>query len=364
MKSASSRFVRTRAETISPAKMITDAIIARLEAGVSPWRRTWATTRGYSGRPMRACGQPYRGINALWLWFVADSNGYISPTWMTYRQASELGGQVRKGERSTVAVFYKTYVARDTAAGPNVYDGDDDRTRRVMKSYNVFNVAQIGGLPERFAPPAPVVAEPGSPQDDAHRAEIDAFIAGTGASIIHGGNEACYYPGLDTIHLPQPATFDTCADYGAIAAHELTHWTGHKSRLNRDLVNRFGSDAYAAEELVAELGSALIGADLGLPVTQLDNHASYINHWLRILRADERALMTAGARAEEAASCLLTRAGRGSTSGDDDTNEAAIGETPATVEAVAAALGLPIDERPALGEWIAKSNAGVTQLAP
>ena len=114
MKSASSRFARTRAETISPAKMITDAIIARLEAGVSPWRRTWATTRGYSGRPMRACGQPYRGINALWLWVVADSNGYVSPTWMTYRQASELGGQVRKGERSTIAVFYKTYVARGT----------------------------------------------------------------------------------------------------------------------------------------------------------------------------------------------------------------------------------------------------------
>ena len=336
MKSASSRVARTRAETISPAKMITDAIIARLEAGVSPWRRTWATTRGHSGRPMRACGQPYRGINALWLWVVADSNGYISPTWMTYRQASELGGQVRKGERSTVAVFYKTYVARDTAAGPNMNDGDDDRTRRVMKSYNVFNVAQIDGLPERFAPPAPVVAEPGSPQDDAHRAEIDAFITGSGASIIYGGNEACYSPRLDTIHLPQPAAFDTYADFGAVAAHELTHWTGHQSRLNRDLANRFGSDAYAAEELIAQLGSALIGADLGLPVTQLDNHASYINHWLRILRADERALMTAAARAEEAAAYLLTRVGRGTTSGDDDADEATIGEPIATSFALAA----------------------------
>ena len=335
MKSASSRVARTRAETISPAKMITDAIIARLEAGVSPWRRTWATTRGHSGRPMRACGQPYRGINALWLWVVADTNGYISPTWMTYRQASELGGQVRKGERSTVAVFYKIYIARDTA-GPDVNGGNDDRTRRVMKSYNVFNVAQIDGLPDRFAPPAPLVAEPGSPQDDAHRAEIDAFITGTGAAIVHGGNEACYYPSRDTIHLPQPATFDTYADYGAVAAHELTHWTGHPSRLNRDLANRFGSDAYAAEELVAELGSALIGADLGLPVTHLDNHASYIDHWLRILRADERALMTAAARAEEAASYLLARAGRGSTSGDNDDDEAAIDESVAAPFALAA----------------------------
>ena len=335
MKSASSRVARTRAETISPAKMITDAIIARLEAGVSPWRRTWATTRGYSGRPMRACGQPYRGINALWLWVVADSNGYVSPTWMTYRQASELGGQVRKGERSTIAVFYKTYQARDAGNDATTGSGtDEDRTRRVMKSYNVFNVAQIDGLPERFAPPAPVVAEPGSPQDDAHRAEIDAFIAGTGASIIHGGNEACYYPSLDTIHLPQPATFDTYSDYGAVAAHELIHWTGHKSRLNRDLANRFGSDAYAAEELVAELGSALIGADLGLPVTHLDNHASYIDHWLRILRADERGLMNAAARAEEAVTYLLARAGRGLTTGGDD--EAAPGEPVATPFALAA----------------------------
>ena len=337
MKSASSRFARTRAETISPAKMITDAIIARLEAGVSPWRRTWATTRGYSGRPMRACGQPYRGINALWLWVVADTNGYVSPTWMTYRQASELGGQVRKGERSTIAVFYKTYQARDAGNDATTGSGtDEDRTRRVMRSYNVFNVAQIDGLPERFAPPAPVVAEPGSPQDDAHRAEIDAFIAGTDASIIHGGNEACYYPSLETIHLPQPATFDTYADYGAIAAHELTHWTGHSSRLNRDLANRFGSDAYAAEELVAELGSALIGADLELPVTHLDNHASYIDHWLRILRADERALMTAAARAEEAASYLLARSGRGLTTVGDDDDQAAPGEPVAAPFALAA----------------------------
>ena len=320
MKSASSRVARTRAETISPAKMITDAIIARLEAGVSPWRRTWATTRGYSGRPMRACGQPYRGINALWLWVVADTNGYVSPTWMTYRQATELGGQVRKGERSTIAVFYKTYAARGTGEPADSGDdgGDGDHTRRVMKSYNVFNVAQIDGLPDRFAPPTPLVVEPGSAQDEAHRAEIDAFIADTRAVIVHGGNEACYYPSRDLIHLPHATAFDTYAHYGATAAHELAHWTGHPTRLNRDLANRFASDAYAAEELVAELASALIGADLGLPVTHLDNHASYIDHWLRILRADERALMTAAARAEEAAAFLLSRAKHEPTTDEDD----------------------------------------------
>ena len=195
-------------------------------------------------------------------------------------------------------------MSRAAPAGP-ADSGDDsadgDRTRRVMKSYNVFNVAQIDNLPDRFAPPTPLVVEPGSAQDEAHRAEIDAFIADTRAVIVHGGNEACYYPSRDLIHLPHATAFDTYAHYGATAAHELAHWTGHPTRLNRDLANRFGSDAYAAEELVAELASALIGADLGLPVTHLDNHASYIDHWLRILRADERALMTAAARAEEAA---------------------------------------------------------------
>jgi len=336
MKPASFRTARTRAKTISPAKLITDAIIARLEAGVSPWRRTWATSRGHSGRPMRACGQPYRGINALWLWVVADTNGYASPTWMTYRQAAELGGQVRKGERSTIAVFYKTYQARDAADATTGNGADEDRTRRVMKSYNVFNVAQIDGLPDRFAPPPPPPAvEPGSPQDEADRAEIDAFIAGTGAAILHGGNEACYIPLRDLIHLPHAAAFDTYAHYGATAAHELAHWTGHPTRLSRELANRFGNDAYAAEELVAELASALIGADLGLPVAHLDNHASYIDHWLRILRADERALMTAAARAEEAATFLLARAGRAPGTSDD--GDGGLGDEPvATPFALAA----------------------------
>ena len=334
MKSASSRFARTRAETISPAKMITDAMIARLEAGVSPWRRTWATTRGYSGRPMRACGQPYRGINALWLWVVADTNGYVSPTWMTYRQATELGGQVRKGERSTIAVFYKTYVARGTGEPADTGDdgGDGDHTRRVMKSYNVFNVAQIDGLPDRFTPTPQLVAEPGSAQDDAHRAEIDAFIASTSVAIVYGGNEACYIPSRDVIHMPHAASFETYALFGATAAHELTHWTGHSTRLNRSLANRFGDEAYSAEELVAELGSALIGADLGLPVAHLDNHASYIEHWLRILRADERALMTAAARAEEAATFLLSRAKQEPCTDEDDD---ALDATPAPFALVA-----------------------------
>lgn len=289
----------------SPAKQITDAIIARLEAGVSPWRRTWAVSRSAGCRPMRACGQPYGGINALWLWVVADQNGYTSPTWMTYRQSQELGGQVRKGERGTIAVFYKTFEARDTDVGDES-EASDDRMRRVLRSYMVFNCAQIDGLSDRFTPP-PEKAEMPAVQDDAHRAEIDAFIAGTGA-IIQGGDEACYIPSRDVIHMPLPAVFENYAAYGATAGHELIHWSGAKNRLDRDLTGRFGSDSYCVEELIAELGSCLLGSGLGLPVTHLDNHASYIASWLRILKADECALLTAAARAEEAASWLLAQA--------------------------------------------------------
>ena len=151
--------------------------------------------------------------------------------------------------------------------------------RRVLKTYTVFNVEQIDNLPDRFLTP------PQAPRilgDTAHQSEIDAFIAASGARIIHGGNQACYRPAADVINLPHAADFDSYADYGATAAHELAHWTGHPTRLNRDLGNRFGDEKYAAEELIAEFASALIGADLGLPVTHLDSHASYIGHWLKI----------------------------------------------------------------------------------
>ena len=298
------RAAKTRADTISPAQVITNAIIAKLEAGVSPWRKSWSAANAESlTRPLRACGTPYRGINVLWLWAVAEQRGYQSPRWMTYRQAQEVGGQVRKGEHGTMAVFYKSYASTQTDdATGEVSTGQ----RRVLKAYTVFNVEQIDNLPDQFlTPPAPGVIG-----DTAHQTEIDAFIEASGARIVHGGNQACYRPALDMINLPHAADFDTYADYGATAAHELAHWTGHPTRLNRDLNNRFGDDKYAAEELVAEFASALIGADLGLPVTHLDSHASYIGHWLKILKADERALLYAAARAEDAAGYLLARAGR------------------------------------------------------
>lgn len=309
------RFPRTpqrRAGTPSPAQTITNAIIAKLESGVSPWRKPW--TSSGSQRPLRACGQPYRGINTIWLWAVAEERGYTMPTWMTYRQAEALGGQVRRGERGTIAVFYKLYGAteEDAASGET-----SAVTRRVLRTYTVFNVAQIDDLPERFtAPPRPRAV-----CDEHHRTEIDAFIAASGAVILTGGNRACYDPSRDLIHMPRWQDFDTYALYGAVVAHELSHWSGSTLRLDRDLTGRFGSDSYAAEELVAEISAAILGAELGLPCAHLDNHASYVASWLKILKADERALLTAAARAEQAAEYLLKLAGRSSADTDDFTGD-------------------------------------------
>lgn len=302
MPRKASKFARTRAESQSPASIITAAIIAKLEEGVSPWRKPWTGSES-SSRPLRACGTPYRGINVIWLWSVAERMGYSRSTWMTYRQAQALGGQVRRGETGTIAVFYKAYstTEQDSSTGE-----ESTSTRRVLKTYTVFNVEQIDNLPERFAPSPPRPAL----TDLNHREAIEDFIHASGAEIVHGGDRACYIPALDRIHMPETSAFETYAQYGAVAAHELAHWTGHSSRLDRNLKGRFGSEDYAAEELVAELASAFLGADLGLPVGHLDNHASYIDSWLSILRKDDRALLTAAAKAEEAASYLLAKAGR------------------------------------------------------
>lgn len=295
-----SRYDRTapKHDLPSPAQTITDAIIARLEAGVRPWKKPW--TGVPTLRPLRSCGTPYRGINTFWLWLVADMLGYASPFWMTYNQAQALGGQVRRGERSTIAVFYKAYgkQVEDEATGES-----RDETRRVLRQYALFNADQVDGLPERFHPAAPTKVLGGSDHD--RLAEIDAFFAPLGAEVRHGGSDAFYARAGDYIQMPDPAAFDTVELYGATKAHEYVHWTGAVTRLDRTFGERFGDDAYAAEELVAELGSAILGAELALPVDHLDDHAAYLGHWLGILRADPKALLTIASKADQAAAYIL-----------------------------------------------------------
>ncbi|RIV79888.1 DUF1738 domain-containing protein [Aurantiacibacter xanthus] len=295
---------------MSPATRITQEIIARLESGTKPWIKPW---RGVPvSRPLRACGIPYRGMNVFWLWMVADMCGYASPFWMTYNQANELGAQVRKGEKSTIAIFYKSYTKEVEA--PDTGEKTDE-SRRVLKAYPVFNADQVEGLPERFHPAATLeVVEP-----EGRQAELDSFFARIPAVLRHQGDEAYYEPVADRVTMPPAHLFSGFDHYYATLAHELSHWTGHASRLDRNLKNRFGSATYAAEELIAELSSAMLGAELGLPVTHLDSHASYIEHWLKLLKQDDRAILTAAAKAEEASSLLLRLGARISA---DDPDEA------------------------------------------
>lgn len=243
---------------LSPATRITQEIIARLEAGTKPWIKPW---RGVPvSRPLRACGIPYRGMNVFWLWMVADMCGYASPFWMTYNQAKSLGAQVRKGEKSTIAIFYKSYTKEVEA--PETGEKTDE-ARRVLKAYPVFNADQVEGLPERFHPAATLdLVEP-----EGREAELDTFFAAIPVNLRHQGSEAYYEPTADRVTMPPTSLFSGFDHYYATLAHELSHWTGHASRLGRDLKNRFGTAAYAAEELVVRR----VGANKGVKTCLLDS---------------------------------------------------------------------------------------------
>lgn len=307
----------SRREAPSPAQVITDAIVARLEAGTKPWVRPW--TGQAHPRPLRACGTPYRGMNFVWLDLIANMMGYHSPYWMTYRQAAALGGQVRKGEKSTIAVFYKAYgkqVENETTGEATI------EARRVLRAYPVFCCDQIDGLPARFYPEPALVPVSDVP-DPAHIADVEAFFAAIPAEVRHGGDRAYFHPGADYIQLPPVESFISFDAMASTRCHETAHWSGHKSRLDRTFGERFGDKAYCLEELTAELASAMLGSELNLPVTLLDNHANYIASWISALKSDSRVILTVASKAEEAANYLLGLAGRGTHTNETDTDNTA-----------------------------------------
>ena len=284
----------------SPADIITNAIIAKLEAGVRPWVKPWRP--GLGGRPLRATGDPYKGINCFWLWLCAEGAGYNSRTWMTYKQAQTLGGQVREGERSQIAIFYKSY--SKTVESPVTGDSSDEM-RRVLRSYAVFNCDQIDGLSPDFYPSLVNVVPPVDALPDRAQRFIDALPA----TVHMRGDRAFYDCIADSITMPPAELFSSRALFASTLAHEAGHWSGSPDQLNREFGKRFGDDAYAFEELCAEMTSALLGADLGLPTSHLDDHAAYLGSWLAVLRKDSRAIMTAAAKAEAAAGYLLRATG-------------------------------------------------------
>ncbi|MCJ2086733.1 zincin-like metallopeptidase domain-containing protein [Methylobacterium sp. E-005] len=269
-------------------------ILAQIEiADAASWSPPW---HGADPVPRNALtGRRYHGVNVLALWAAAQADRYADPCWSSYKQWATLGAQVRRGERGTAVIYYRDLTADDTDT-PN---GSDDAPRFVARTSTVFNAAQVDGAPDLAASPRPpALAEP--------LPVLTAFVAATGARIIEGGTRAYYVQATDTIHLPPHAAFHSAEGYGAVFAHELVHWTGAPHRLQRDLTARFGTHAYAAEELVAELGSAFILADLGISRRPRQDHAAYVAHWLLLLRADPRALTTAASHASRAADYLAS----------------------------------------------------------
>ncbi|WP_229861869.1 zincin-like metallopeptidase domain-containing protein [Pseudodonghicola xiamenensis] len=225
-----------------------------MEAGTPPWRQPWTGSKAGAAFPLRANGEAYRGINTLMLWLIAGQKGFASPFWFTFKQAKTAGGMVRRGEKSASVVYYNTLETEDEATGEEV---------RIpyMRGYRVFNADQIDGLPEEFYRPAAVEARDLGTEGDP---ELDAFFAATGAQIeTTEAPEAFYHPGRDVIHMPPVGTFHGAGGYYATLAHETIHWTGHQSRLDR-LTKGRDREAYAREELVAEIGACMACLSLGL----------------------------------------------------------------------------------------------------
>ncbi|MCU1389742.1 MAG: hypothetical protein JWL72_3080 [Ilumatobacteraceae bacterium] len=284
---------------------ITEQLIADIETGATKsWRMPWHTLAD-AGTPTNVDGRPYRGINSLWLPMVAASHDWTSGVWATYRGWQRHESQVRRGEKATQVVLWKTMTptAPETETEEN---GKGPRRRLIARAYSVFAAEQVDGADEILARRAAQLADRDTPERiDA----ADAYFAAVGAAVIEGGNRAYFQPSTDTIHVPTPAQFDTAAHHAATKAHEHIHWTGTTDRLARDLTGRFGSDSYAAEELVAELGAAMWCAQMNLSTVTREDHASYLAGWLRVLRTDARALVTVASRAQAAVDYLNTRAG-------------------------------------------------------
>lgn len=280
---------------------VTAKIINSIEAGAGPFQLPWIQTTGAAlGRPTNVeTHAPYNGVNVLVLWIEALARNYASSQWGTFLQWRSRGAQVRKGETATLIVFYKP-LARDQRPATDV--GEEVEPRMVIRASHVFNACQVDGFEGAEAP---------QPCSGAARlADVEGFVQATGARVLEGGSMAAYDPRADQICIPPASAFvgsptsSPTESYYATLCHELVHWSGAKHRLARDLTGRFGSQAYAMEELIAELGAAFLCADLGIAPQPRADHAAYIQSWLEVLKADKRAIFTAASKASQAAGWL------------------------------------------------------------
>lgn len=280
-------------EKIDIYEKITAEIIDAIEAGCGKFELPWHT---FGVLPTNASNnRRYRGVNTLALWAVASRRGYQTNLWATYQQWRDLGAQVRTREKSATVVFWKFYDEDREAEHDTAPNTNETGRRCFARAYHVFNADQVDGF---TIPELPTLPEAQRVQ----RAED--FFGNTGIKIVEKGARACYDPQTDEIHMPAFALFKKADYFYSTLGHEAIHATGSAARCNRQLGNRFGSEAYAAEELVAELGSAFLSAELQLETEPKTDNAPYIENWLKVLKSDKRAIFTAASKAQQAVDWL------------------------------------------------------------
>lgn len=277
---------------------VTNSILESLEKGVRPWMKPWHSEHldGRISRPLRSNGQKYSGINILTLWIAAELQGYVSPYWLTFRQAQSLGANVKKGEHGSPVVYAATFQKIERTESGN----EVEQEIPFLKQYTVFNAEQVEGLPDHF------YAMTTPPTKTIERIErVDQFFANTQADVRVGGDRAYYSIDADSIRMPPLEAFRDAESHAATLAHETVHWTRAEHRLNRDFGRqKWGDEGYAMEELVAELGSAFLCADLQITPEVREDHAAYIQSWITVLQNNRKAVFTAASYASKAVDYL------------------------------------------------------------
>lgn len=288
---------RPRQDRVGIYEEITTRIMAELEEGRVPWVQPWATSGAPLAMPRNAgTSRPYSGINVLILWSTGVALGFSTQRWLTFRQALNLGGNVCKGEKGTTVVYSDRFTPDEERRRAEA-TGDTPGAIPFLKRFTVFNTDQCENLPEAIAVPPPPVPE------GMILPQADALIAATNADFRIGGDQAFYSPVHDFVQVPRPEAYFEPINWHRTAFHELGHWTGHGSRLDRDQTGGFGSNAYGREELCAEMAGAFVCASLGIAPSV--RHADYIGGWLDIIREDDRAIVRAASAASKAADYLL-----------------------------------------------------------
>lgn len=270
---------------------VTDRIVSALEAGVKPWVCPWQRVAGMTGIPTNyTTGASYSGMNIMLLWCSASEQGFTDPRWLTYKQAQAEGAQVRKGEKGTMGIFY-SMIEKENENG-------DVENYPMLKTFTLFNAQQIDGLSQSEEVEPAIEVEIFDPLPN-----VEALLKRSGANITERGQAAYFNPQADAIVLPERRLFAHAADFYATGLHELTHWSGAKTRLNREMRGKFDKEGYAFEELIAELGSAFLMADLG--VVGDVQHENYIASWLKALKNDKRYIFKAASAASKAHRYLM-----------------------------------------------------------